>query len=258
MDHLGVFDPPYEGFFYDHPDCRWPAHKFNLKLNDVFTTLPRQFNCISIPILDADAFSRDVSEISHCAQDRQEFDHLLAERRDQRQRELLDLWRVTFNQIATTPDLIGEGIRWAHAMHIYHSKSLDSYVRYFAGFLEHSDAILRLPPAMAVATTAAATTPSTTTPTDEASSETTPPTSINSFDAQPGVLGHQSLQSKVVEKASTVGKRHQGSKRGQKTAPASSKGVRKKRPNNTVLRRSSRIRERERTTQSGYARSQAS
>lgn len=136
MESSDLFAPPPRDYFLEHPDHWWPAWKFGMKLDDLFTTLPREFNSIALPILDTDAFSRDISEISCIAQDRQEFVRLLAERRDSRQEELWKIWLYTFRRIASSPRLIDESSgNWDDAMHIYHSKSFDSYVRYFAGFL---------------------------------------------------------------------------------------------------------------------------
>lgn len=136
MEQPDLFPNPGPNFFLDHPERRWPAWKFDMELNDLFTTLPCQFNSMTLPMLDADAFSRDISELSHLAHDRADFIRLLAERRDSRQRELQQVWLCAFREIATSPGLLGnDSAQWAHAMHIYRSKSFDAYVRYFAGFL---------------------------------------------------------------------------------------------------------------------------
>lgn len=136
MDSLDLFPPPPQDYFLDHPNLWWPAWKFGMKPEDLFTTLPREFNCITLPILDADAFSRDIFELSRVAQDRESFIQLLAERRDSRKQELWNIWLYTFQQIASSPRLVDEKCgSWPHAMHIYHSKSFDSYIRYFADFV---------------------------------------------------------------------------------------------------------------------------
>ncbi|KAJ0123554.1 hypothetical protein J7T55_012019 [Diaporthe amygdali] len=107
-----------------------------MKPEDLFTTLPRDWNCITLPMQDADAFHRDILELSRVARDRQDFTRLLAERRDARQQELWNIWFYTFRRLASSPRLIDERCgSWPHAMHIYHSKSFDSYVRYFAELL---------------------------------------------------------------------------------------------------------------------------
>lgn len=126
-----------------------------MKPEDLFSTLPREFNCITLPILDADAFSRDIAELSRVAHDRQEFVQLLAERRDSRKQELWNLWLYTFEQIASSPGLVDEKFgSWPHAMHIYHSKSFDSYIRYFADFVPpiQPDSTTPQPPPAAAAT----------------------------------------------------------------------------------------------------------
>ncbi|KUI64126.1 hypothetical protein VM1G_10911 [Cytospora mali] len=135
MDDVEYFTPS-EDHFLDHPDQRWPAWKFDMEMHDLFNSLPQRFNSMTIPILDRDAFSRDVIDISHQAQDRPEFDSLLAERMDSRRKELLKLWMKAFINIAGNPSLLDEHKSQYHdSMHIGRYKSFDTYVRYFAGFL---------------------------------------------------------------------------------------------------------------------------
>ncbi|KAH9985585.1 hypothetical protein F4779DRAFT_612068, partial [Xylariaceae sp. FL0662B] len=129
-----------DGYFLEHYDRRWPAWKFGMRQDELFTTVAKQFNSITIPMLDLDSFNRDVCELSAIAQDKDAFFKLLDERRDMRQKELLDLWQFTFSHLATYPFLLprpdGSKAPWKHAMQISYSQSFDSYVRYFAGFLQ--------------------------------------------------------------------------------------------------------------------------
>ncbi|KAH8744714.1 hypothetical protein F5883DRAFT_377860, partial [Diaporthe sp. PMI_573] len=114
----------------------WPAWKFGMRQEELFTTLAKRCNSMTLPVLDVDAFNRDVCELSATAQDRDDLFHLLDERRDLRQKELLELWQLSFTQIAASPALLSSSdAQWTDAIHIYHSNSFDSYVRFFAGFL---------------------------------------------------------------------------------------------------------------------------
>lgn len=136
MDHVEFFPSAPTNYFRDYPDRRWPAWKFDMDLDDLFNTLPQQFNCMMMPVLDSDAFSRDVLEISCKVQDRPELFRLLRERMDLRRKELLDMWLNALREISGSPSLlVKHDAQWSDAMHIYHFKSFDTYVRYFAGFL---------------------------------------------------------------------------------------------------------------------------
>ncbi|KAK7731109.1 hypothetical protein SLS53_008827 [Cytospora paraplurivora] len=105
---------------------------------DLFHTLTKEFNTMTMPMLDSDAFNRDVYEMATIAQDKQELYRLLAERRDLRRQELLRMWRFAFDEIATSPRLLENKAEtaWCNAMHVCHWKSFDSYVRYFTGYLD--------------------------------------------------------------------------------------------------------------------------
>ncbi|KAI3390361.1 hypothetical protein diail_9949, partial [Diaporthe ilicicola] len=131
-----LFPSAPEDYFLLNYDRRWPSWKFGMRQDELFTTLAKRCNSITLPILDVEAFNHDVCELSAMAQDRDDFLHLLDERRDLRQKELLELWQLSFTQIAASPALLSSSdARWKDAIHIYHSNSFDAYVRYFAGFL---------------------------------------------------------------------------------------------------------------------------
>ncbi|KAI1129033.1 hypothetical protein F5Y10DRAFT_291429 [Nemania abortiva] len=124
-----------DGYFFQYYDRRWPAWKFGMRQDELFTTIAQQFNSITIPMLDLEAFNRDVCELSVAARDKDDLFKLLGERRDMRQKELYRLWLHAFCHIATYPAVMPEIDEWKHAMQIFHSQSFDSYVRYFAGFI---------------------------------------------------------------------------------------------------------------------------
>lgn len=52
--------PPAD-YFLRHREQRWPAWKFGVDMDELFTTLPQQFNQICYPLLDRDAFFQDIS-----------------------------------------------------------------------------------------------------------------------------------------------------------------------------------------------------
>ncbi|ROW13818.1 hypothetical protein VPNG_03540 [Cytospora leucostoma] len=127
-------------YFMAHPDHIWPAWKFDMDMFDMFNTLPQQFNKMTIPILDSDAFGHDLRDVSRQAQDRPEFLRLLQERMELRRDELLKLMSRSLAMIGGNPKALDEHPRALEdAMHIYHFKSFDTYVRYFAGYLINED-----------------------------------------------------------------------------------------------------------------------
>ncbi|KUI74578.1 hypothetical protein VM1G_10066 [Cytospora mali] len=125
-------------YFDGHPERQWPAWKFDMGLMELFDSFVKEFNTMTIPMLDIEAFNNDVYEIATIAQDKQELYRLLAERRDLRQQELLRMWRRALDHIMIAPSLIKKYDRveqWGNIMYICHWKSFDSYIRYFTGFL---------------------------------------------------------------------------------------------------------------------------
>ncbi|KUI65044.1 hypothetical protein VM1G_11309 [Cytospora mali] len=138
MDWPNLFEPQqYPEYFWEHPEHVWKAEKFGMDIQDVFTTLALQYNCTSFPLLDRDAFCRDVSYISSIAQDRNEFLDLLQKQRDIRQKELADMFVRGLRKIVNSPHLISEehSHNWNDAMHIFHFNSFDTIVRFFANYL---------------------------------------------------------------------------------------------------------------------------
>ncbi|KUI63305.1 hypothetical protein VM1G_11046 [Cytospora mali] len=138
MDYVDFFPPPPdEDHFNKYPGDRWPAEKFEMDIDDLYNALPREFNCMTIPILDRFAFSKDVNDISHKAHDESEFRSLLKERMQHRRKELVDLLLKSLNEIAGNPNVVlkvNDEANWMSMMQIYHSKSFDAYVRHFAEY----------------------------------------------------------------------------------------------------------------------------
>ncbi|TPX16376.1 uncharacterized protein E0L32_004025 [Thyridium curvatum] len=118
----------------DEPGLAWPSWKFGMKRDDLFTTLQDQYNTIPSSIQDPEAFHHDVYEISHEASSPDEFHRLMAERKEQRIRELNDSLESAALEIIANPSLIGTE-QWQHAVQLFRTKSLDSLVRYFSSYL---------------------------------------------------------------------------------------------------------------------------
>ncbi|KAK9770472.1 hypothetical protein AB5N19_02206 [Seiridium cardinale] len=118
----------------DERGCSWPAWKFGMKREDLFTTLHDQYNTFPSTIQDPVAFHHDVWEISQTASTEDEFHRLLADRKEQRLRELNETLESASFEIVGNPKLIGTE-QWHLAVQLFRTRSLDSLVRYFASYL---------------------------------------------------------------------------------------------------------------------------
>lgn len=129
----------------DEPGWTWPAWKFGLKSDDLFTTLHAQYNTISSSIQDQEAFHHDVYEISQRASSAEEFHSLLSQRKQKRLMELTAALELASLEITADPTLIGTE-KWEYAIHIFRDRSLDALVRYFSSYLPSCPADAPLSP----------------------------------------------------------------------------------------------------------------
>ncbi|KHN94666.1 uncharacterized protein MAM_07421 [Metarhizium album ARSEF 1941] len=118
----------------EDPTLAWPAWKFGMKRDDLFTTLHDRYNTFSITLQDPEAFHHDVFEISRDAETTHEFHDMMAERRQMRLRELTESLETLAVEIIANPKLMGTD-QWHHALQLFRTKSYDSIVRYFASYL---------------------------------------------------------------------------------------------------------------------------
>ncbi|KAI0881632.1 uncharacterized protein GGS22DRAFT_172607 [Annulohypoxylon maeteangense] len=118
----------------DDPGWQWPAWKFGMKREELFTKLHDQYNTIAFSIQDPEAFHHDVYEISNTASCADEFHRLLADRKQLRLNELNQSLESASVEIIANPDLIGTH-QWQFAIQLFRTKSLDSLVRYFSSYL---------------------------------------------------------------------------------------------------------------------------
>lgn len=112
----------------------WPFWKFGLKQNDLHTTLHAKYNTFPSAIQDPEAFHHDVYELSTRASNRDEFEHLMEDRKKERLKELNSMLEDASFEIIGCPRLIGTD-QWVHAVQLFRTRSLDSLVRYFASYL---------------------------------------------------------------------------------------------------------------------------
>ncbi|KAG6223497.1 hypothetical protein E4U26_004514 [Claviceps purpurea] len=120
----------------EDPAQAWPAWKFGMKRDDLFTTLHDQYNTFSYTLQDPDAFHHDVYEISHDADTADEFHRLMADRRQLRLRELRESLETLAVEIIANPKLMATE-QWDAAVQLFRTKSYDSIVRYFASYIPH-------------------------------------------------------------------------------------------------------------------------
>ncbi|KAH7169818.1 uncharacterized protein B0J16DRAFT_351607 [Fusarium flagelliforme] len=118
----------------DDSSWTWPAWKFDMKRDDLFTKLHHQYNTYASPIQDSEAFYHDISEISYQAQSTSEFHLLACDRKQQRLDELNKSLESASFEIIGNPNLI-KTPQWEHAIQLFRTRSLDSLVRYFASYL---------------------------------------------------------------------------------------------------------------------------
>ncbi|KPM36483.1 hypothetical protein AK830_g10099 [Neonectria ditissima] len=118
----------------DDPGWSWPAWKFGMKRDDLFTKLHDQYNTFSFNIQDPEAFHHDVYEISRDADTPDEFHRLMADRQRQRLTELHESLESLAVEIIANPKLM-DSEHWQYALQLFRTKSFDSIVRYFASYL---------------------------------------------------------------------------------------------------------------------------
>ncbi|KAH7156452.1 hypothetical protein EDB81DRAFT_880770 [Dactylonectria macrodidyma] len=118
----------------DDPGWSWPAWKFGMKRDDLFTKLHDQYNTFSFNIQDPEAFHHDVYEISRNADTTDEFHRLMADRQRQRLTELHESLESLAVEIIANPKLM-DSEHWQYALQLFRTRSFDSIVRYFASYL---------------------------------------------------------------------------------------------------------------------------
>ncbi|KAM0343235.1 hypothetical protein ACHAPU_008828 [Fusarium lateritium] len=118
----------------DDPGWSWPAWKFGMKRDDLFTNLHDQYNTFTFNLQDPEAFHHDVYEISRDADTADDFHRLMAERKQQRICELHESLESLAVEIIANPKLM-DSEHWQYALQLFRTKSFDSIVRYFASYL---------------------------------------------------------------------------------------------------------------------------
>ncbi|PTB70838.1 hypothetical protein BBK36DRAFT_1175723 [Trichoderma citrinoviride] len=135
----------------------WPFLKFNLKREDLFTTLHDRFNMHRLPLQDPMAFHRDVCEAVAYSGTLEEFYSQMEERKAQRAKEMNKAWDdICFliasgpwvlacplcydaetGDVKTPPDTLNDSMpqKWALFNYFSRSLSFDTLIRYFDGYV---------------------------------------------------------------------------------------------------------------------------
>lgn len=137
-DQIGPFQPPPPEYWMLHPRHRWEAEKLDMDLDDVFTTLPKRFNMMAIPILDQDAFHLEIQYVAHKANDVAGFYELLKSRMEERRREQLRMMEFALMKLAGDPmavEIPNRGTKhWVNLLRIGRTKSFDAVINLISGF----------------------------------------------------------------------------------------------------------------------------
>ncbi|KAK3303005.1 uncharacterized protein B0T15DRAFT_576440 [Chaetomium strumarium] len=88
MDGSGPWVPDFD----DNSPWRWPWWKFDMKPEDLFTTLTDRYNTVPYKTQNYEAFHQDVNEIAAKAEDVLDFHQRRALRREQRIQEMRRAW----------------------------------------------------------------------------------------------------------------------------------------------------------------------
>ncbi|KAI0398704.1 hypothetical protein F4802DRAFT_592373 [Xylaria palmicola] len=112
----------------------WPAWKFRMNLDELFTTLHDQFNTWPAPLQNFEAFHHDVWEISSTVATKQELFSALELRRKQRSEEMARVWDVIALHL-TAGDSMLPNRHWQHGAEFFRTKSLDSMLVFLYSFL---------------------------------------------------------------------------------------------------------------------------
>jgi hypothetical protein len=118
----------------DDPSWTWPAWKFDMNREDLFTKLHDQYNTYPSTIQEPVAFHHDMFEISHKANSIAEFHRLANVRKHERLSELNKALESASFEIIANPCLIGTA-QWNCAIQLFRTNSFDSIVRYFGSYL---------------------------------------------------------------------------------------------------------------------------
>ncbi|POS75117.1 hypothetical protein DHEL01_v206494 [Diaporthe helianthi] len=134
MDWSEHFKRVSEEYFDRYPDRWWDALKFGFDERDIFAVLAPRFNTTTLPLLDDDAFCRDVAHISMIAQDRDQFLRLLQERRNMRHEEPKKIFFQGLRQIRWEASSVPSHHTHDLAFLAYYN-SFDAIARFFANYL---------------------------------------------------------------------------------------------------------------------------
>lgn len=129
---------------------RWPAHKFNMRQDDLFRDLHSRHNTLPFAIQDAAAFHRDVCDVSETARTADELHTLLDELKEERVRQLDARFDAAGTLLTRDPTRVGEQ-HWENVLQMFRDRSYDALVRYFTAYVGEDEVDASQPTATAAA-----------------------------------------------------------------------------------------------------------
>ncbi|KAI1108579.1 hypothetical protein F5Y14DRAFT_456893 [Nemania sp. NC0429] len=131
--------PLHPDWVMDH-QYYWPAPKYGMEFDELFTTLNNRFNTYPAALQDFMAFHADVVELSHTADTKEALFSALELRKEQRSEELYKAWDdISIHLIGTPTTLTGE--HWGLLVDSFRTKSLDRMLAFLFHFLSETEKV---------------------------------------------------------------------------------------------------------------------
>ncbi|KAI1200778.1 hypothetical protein F5X97DRAFT_339956 [Nemania serpens] len=113
---------------------RWPAFKFGMALDELFTTLHDKYNTWPCPLQDWEAFHHDVWEMSQTATTKEELMSNVESRMKTRAEEMAKAWDLICVHLSHGRSSLPEA-HWRAGCQLFKTKSLDSLLAFLFEFL---------------------------------------------------------------------------------------------------------------------------
>ncbi|KAI1743721.1 hypothetical protein F4680DRAFT_409204 [Xylaria scruposa] len=119
-------------------EWHWDAWKFEMSMDELFTTLHSRFNTWPAPLQSFEAFHHDVWEISKAVSTKEDLFKALEIRKRQRSEEMAEAWEsIAVHLIAGQSMLHGD--HWAYGVRFFRTRSLDHMLAFLYQFLTEKE-----------------------------------------------------------------------------------------------------------------------
>ncbi|KAI0398828.1 hypothetical protein F4802DRAFT_104445 [Xylaria palmicola] len=129
--------PPQPDWAFEQ-EWHWPAWKFGMAMDELFTTLHSQFNTWAAPMQSFEAFKHDVWEISNAATTRDDFFQALEMRKKQRSEEMARVWDMMACYMTAGQSILPDD-HWEQAIRFFRTRSLDNMLAFLYQFLNEEE-----------------------------------------------------------------------------------------------------------------------